>query len=197
MTELNPRRDAATLEAALSLEPANPRYAFYLAQSWREAGDLAKAVDAYERRASMGGWEEEVYCSLLEIGRLSVRLGKSQGTVIEAFLRAYEFRATRAEALCDLATYLREHGRNTAAYPFARTASETPRPADVLFVDESVYAWRALDEHAISAYWAGKPAEGLALNERLLALDSLPPRERARIEGNLAYCRERLGGSRA
>ncbi len=34
------RKDAAVLEEALKQEPGNARYAFYLAQSWRDAGDL-------------------------------------------------------------------------------------------------------------------------------------------------------------
>ena len=61
-------RDANTLEQALLQEPGNARYAFYLAQSYRDAGQLEKALAAYERRATMGGFEQEVYISLLAAG---------------------------------------------------------------------------------------------------------------------------------
>jgi len=64
------RKDAAILEDALRMEPKNARYAFYLAQSWRDAGELEKAISCYKRRARMGGWAEEVFVSLLEIGNL-------------------------------------------------------------------------------------------------------------------------------
>ncbi len=50
------RKDAAVLEAALASEPTNARFAYYLAQSLRHAGELEKAAAAYERRAGMGGW---------------------------------------------------------------------------------------------------------------------------------------------
>ena len=73
------RRDAEVLEAALAAEPKNARYAFYLAQSWRDAGELEKAIAAYEQRAQMGGWEEEVYFSLHEVAKLSAKLGKDDG----------------------------------------------------------------------------------------------------------------------
>jgi glycosyltransferase involved in cell wall biosynthesis len=190
------RKDAAVLEAALAAEPENARYAFYLAQSWRDAGELEKAIQVYERRAAMGGWEEEVYFSLHEIGKLSGRLGRDDALIIDAYVRAYERRPTRAEPLCNLAALLREHGRRVAAYPFARTAMEIPRPDDILFVDDSVYAWRALDEHAIAAYWAGHYKEGVASNQKLLSGRALPEKERARVQKNMAFCREKLGAGK-
>jgi len=48
-------KDIAVLESALRDEPDNARYAFYLAQSYRDAGQVAPAITAYERRAAMGG----------------------------------------------------------------------------------------------------------------------------------------------
>jgi hypothetical protein len=39
--------DAAMLEAALAFEPENARYAFYLAQSWFDAGQFDKALEGY------------------------------------------------------------------------------------------------------------------------------------------------------
>ena len=60
-------RDRALLKAELREHPDNERAMFYLAQTQRDLGTqtgdpraLAAARDLYERRASMGGWEEEV-----------------------------------------------------------------------------------------------------------------------------------------
>jgi hypothetical protein len=66
-------------------------------------------------------------------------------------------------------------------------------PDDILFIDDSVYAWRAKDEYAVAAYWVGRYGEALTVNEGLLAGGKLPPAERARVENNVAFCRERLG----
>jgi cytochrome c-type biogenesis protein CcmH/NrfG len=57
------QKDAELLEQALRQEPGNTRYAFYLAQSHYDAGDLERALEAYTRRAEMGGWEQEVFYS--------------------------------------------------------------------------------------------------------------------------------------
>ena len=186
------RNDAAILQAALALDPTNPNYAFYFAHCLRGAGEFKEAVVAYRYRASLGGAPDQIYFSLHEIAALSAKTVASHDEVRDAFLRAHEYRPTRAEALCNLAAYLRQAGMGADAYPFARMASAIPRPADALFIDESVYGWRALDEYAIAAYWAGDYAEGLAANQRLLASEMLPSSERERVTTNLAYCNDKV-----
>jgi glycosyltransferase involved in cell wall biosynthesis len=187
------QKDAATLEKALKAEPDNTRYAFYLAQSWRDAGEHAKAAAAYARRAAMGGWPEEVWYALYERARLADRLGEDDDTIIAHYMGAFETRPQRAEAPCDLARALRVRNRPAAAYPFARTASDIPRPKDILFLDDAVYTWRALDELGVAAYHAGLYREGLAANKRLLSGRELPQSERGRIRKNLEFCRKELG----
>jgi hypothetical protein len=65
-------------------------------------------------------------------------------------------------------------------------------PADILFVDDTVYAWRALDEHAVAAYWVGRYKEAMSINQRLLAGKALPPADRERVQKNMNFCREKL-----
>jgi glycosyltransferase involved in cell wall biosynthesis len=190
------RKDAEVLKKALRAEPDNARYAFYLAQSWRDAGEYAKAAAVYERRAAMGGWPEEVWYSLYERARIADRLGEDDDAVIAHYIRAFEARPQRAEALCELARSLRLRSRLAAAYPFARAASDIPRPNDILFIDDTVYTWRALDELGIAAYYAGLYREGVAANKRLLSGRVLPEGERARIKKNLELCRQELRGGR-
>lgn len=186
------RKDAAVLEAALAKDPSNARYAFYLANSWRDAGEPKKAAECYERRAAMGGFDEEVWTSLHQRARMAERLEENDAAVTAAYLRAFEHRPERAESLCELARCLRTRGRAAAAYPFARAASDIPKPNEILFVDESVYAWRALDELGVAAYHSKRYAEGLAACERLLRENVLPASEKARVEANLAFCRDKL-----
>jgi hypothetical protein len=60
-------RDARLLEEDLVRDPGNARSVFYLAQSYRDAGDLTRARDTYRQRVGLGGWEEDVWYSLHEI----------------------------------------------------------------------------------------------------------------------------------
>ncbi len=187
-------KDAAILEQGLKDEPGNLRYLFYLAQSYRDAQNLEKAIENYERRASLGGWEEEVYYSLFQVAVLKQRAKHDPDSIVGAYLKAYQFRPSRAEALVELAAYQRGAKAWALAELFARTALAIPFSGDVLFVDTAAHAWRALDELAIATYYLGKYEESAALNRRLLADGKLPPEQRARIEQNLAFSVKHLGG---
>lgn len=188
------RRDALVLEAALAREPDNARHAFYLAQSWRDAGEPVRALAAYEARARLGGFAEEVYCALLQAARLARALGHAPAEVIDRYLRAHDARPSRAEALVDLAGYLRETGtRWASAYLVAKRALELPRPDDVLFVETACHDWRALDEFAVAAFWTGRYEESRVACERLLQEGWLPVAQRARVEANLGFALRALG----
>ncbi len=186
-------RDVRTLEEALVHEPNNARYQYYLARSYRGADQWDLAIQAFKRRITMGGFDEEIFDSLHAIAQIHVQIDSDPQIVISSFLEAYEERPTRAEPLCWLAKYLREHKRFELARLFAARAAEIPRPpSDVLFVDESVYLWRSDDELAVSSYWTGNYDECAALCRELLASSDLPEKERARVTENLRFAEEKL-----
>jgi glycosyltransferase involved in cell wall biosynthesis len=179
--------DANLLIRGLREEPDNARYQFYLAQSWRDAGRLREAIDAYERRVAMGGWAEEVYYSKLQIGLLKERSGAPYADVVAAYLDACDCRPSRAEAPCELARYFRFHQRWILARHFAQIAASLPVPDDALFVERAVHDWRARDEWAIASYWCGDYAQCAALCRDLLASPHLPATERQRVQKNLEF----------
>ena len=181
------RKDAQLLEQALVEDPGNSRSVFYLAQSYRDAGMAEESLAAYLRRAELGGFEEEVWYSLFESARLMDHLGRPEAEVVEAYLRAYEYRPARAEALCSLARYLRLKGRNRAACLFAEKAAALPQPPDILFVDTAVYRWLAMDEFSVAAYWTGRVVESQRVCAHLLAGGILPEGERDRVQANLQF----------
>ena len=181
--------DANVLEQALRSEPDNARNQFYLAQSLRDAGEIARAIEAYHRRSQMAGWDEEVYCSLFEIARLLEHSDASHPEIVAAYLSAWNARPQRAEPMAELARLHRLRNEHALALLFARQAAELPQPNDLLYVDASVYAWRARDELSIASYWAGDRETAQALAEQLLQSPELPATERQRIESNLSFFR--------
>lgn len=190
-------KDAALLEDALHQEPGNTRYAFYLAQSWRDAGESDKARRAYLARAAMGGWAEEVWFSLYQAAVLADRLRHPAAEVQAAYLAAYQYRPARAEPLVALARWHNRRQEWAMAQLYARAAMGLPRPADLLFLDESAYRWGATDEAAVAAYWLGDYLESLRLSMRLLDGDLLPENERARVEANRDFAVRQLAVVRA
>ena len=181
--------DAAILEAALAKEPQHARYAYYLAQSLKDAGELERALAAFRHRAGMAGWDEEAWHARYQAAKLAERLARSPAEIQRAYLEAFNARPSRAEPLVELARWHRGRQEWGLALLFARAAVATPRPQDQLFVEDAVYVWRALDELSIAAWHAGARDEGRRAAERLVAERRFPPTERERIEKNLTWYR--------
>jgi hypothetical protein len=181
-------RDIAVLEKAVRDQPGNARNVFYLAQSHRDAGQLESSLHWYRQRVAMGGWAEEQWFAMLQVAVLLERTQADPSSVREAYLAAYAARPQRAEPLCELARYHRLRSEFALACLYARQAAALPRPAeDILFVDAQVYAWRALDELAVSAYYTPLRDAGRAALQQLLAQRLYPDGERARIEANRPF----------
>src|SRR5262249_32620065 len=96
------RNDAELFARTLETETdpfLRARYTFYLAQSYRDAGERERALEAFLQRAELGYWSEEIYMSLYAAAQLQQALGLPQEEVIATFLRASAAVPTRAEAL--------------------------------------------------------------------------------------------------
>lgn len=184
-TEEKYARDACTLEQALTSEPDNRRYAFYLAQSYRDAGQPRKALAAYERRAAMGGWDEEVWYARYQVARLSDQLRLPPERIVHRYLEAYQARPTRAEPLVGLARHYRESRQFALAHLFASRAISLKVPGDSLFVDIADYQWRAIDEFAVASYWIGDFRGCAKACEQLLKTSAVPLDHLPRIAENL------------
>lgn len=180
-------RDIVLLTDALKKEPDNARYWYYLAQSYRDSGRTADAVEAYARRAAMGGWEEEAWSAKLNQARCRKALHDHSGFV-SAALHAYGMRPNRAEPLYDLAYHYRNTGRSAPAAMFAETGMNIPWPEDILFVEDFPYQFGCREEMSISGHYCaplrgkGRDAcDGLALDRHA------PERVRDQARWNLFY----------
>lgn len=186
------QKDAAILEAALKDEPDNCRYVFYLGQTYFAMQNYALALQNYEKRVSMGGFDQEVFYSLLQIGRLKEALQMADEAIIASYKRAFQYRPTRAEPLYQLARYLRQKNKYAAGYDTAKSGLMMPLSNDVLFVDSWVYDYGLLLEFSVCAYWTGHYDECQAVCVRLLKKPNLPVDFRSVAEKNLALANSRL-----
>ena len=175
-------RDAQDLEAHLQQNPDDARSVFYCAQSYRDAGDHLAALRLYKRRASMGGWKEEVWYSHYQAGLIQGRSGQVD-EALASFLRAYDADPERAENLVAAASLARRKDLPHVAYSAATAATRLPEPERLLLLEPSAYRWRAHDECALAAFYTGRFAEALDRNRRLL--HSVPPSEVPRIQKNI------------
>lgn len=181
------KKDVYVLKKALEKEPNNHRYQFYLAQSYRDSGDIENAIIAYRERVNLGGWDEEVWYSKYQIAQLYARKKSDPAIIQHHYLSAYQFRPTRAEPLYALARYHRDRGENYLAYIYSQQAAILPFPSDLLFVEHNIYHWAALDELAVSASYADNLEKGKVAIAQLIRDKKYPESEHQRMIQNYNF----------
>jgi tetratricopeptide (TPR) repeat protein len=183
-------RDIRLLKAGLDREPDNGRYWFYLAQSYRDSGRKAEAVEAYAKRARMGGWAEEAWHAQLSQARCLLDLGDEAGFT-RAALAAFDRRPHRAEPLYDLARFHRERGQNQVAVMYAEAGLTIPYPAsDLLFIEDFVYRFGLREELSIAGFYSADPARrdnAFAVCDDLALDRSAPDHQRHLARSNLRF----------
>ncbi len=185
-------KDAEVLKAALKKEPDNSRYVFYLAQSYKDAGEPALALEQYQKRITMGGWEEEIFWSLYQIGMMQEKLEMPEEVVVESYDRAYKYRPSRLEALFQLVRYLRMKGNCREGYLAAQQGLPVEFPKDILFVQSWIYDYEFLLEFSVCAYWIEQYREAQLASLLILSKPNLPNHIKECVERNLNCCRARL-----
>lgn len=171
--------DLALLRREMGGAPTS-RSLFYFARTLSDLGRTEEAVTAYRERQKADGYAEEVFYSLLEIGRLS-------GDV-DALAQAMEMRPDRLEPLHAMVQLFREAGRYEAAATLLRGSVWCDvEPPEGLFIDRSVWDWRLLFEASIVDFYAGELDESRRACDRLLARDDLPSVYREAVERNRGF----------
>lgn len=192
------RRDALLLEQTLLEEPDNPRNQFYLAQSYRDAGDPELALRHYRRRVEMGGWSEEIWFSLYQIAQLKEKLDKPWPEVMQDYLAAYQYRPDRAGPLFRIGLHHQAKGEYAIAHLFFSRAMFIPYPATSrLFVERDVYDYLLPVEYAVAAYYVGDHAAAIETNNTLLCSGKLPPQTIDQVVRNRRFSLQALHPQRS
>lgn len=172
-------KDAELLLAEHEKDPENDRTVFYLAQSYRDGGNIPEAIKWYKKRIEMGKWKEEQCVSAMNLARLLQDKDWAW--------RAHEFNPKRNESLVWYASHCRSKNLFThELLALILYATTIQKPAEqVLFVESDMYDWRMWDELAVIAYHMGRKDIAKQAGARLLSENLFPPDQRARIENNM------------
>lgn len=184
-------KDALLLKQALKGDPLNKRTLFYLAQSYKDANEPELALKYYKKRTALGGWNQEVFWSLMQLGVLKETLKKSPNDVLNSYRKAYLYRPSRAEPLYRMATYYRGINDYLNGYRMAALGLTIPFSEDSLFVEKWIYDYGLLLEYSISAYWIEKYQEAYDASQKLLGMQ-IPANVRECVEKNLVWINEKL-----
>lgn len=161
-------RDVRLLSDAIVSEPDNTRYWFYLGNSYKNSGQLDKAIDAYKRRIELQGWEEEVFMSWLYMGECYEVL-KKNSDAMTAYLQGYNALPKRAETLYRASVLCRKLGLYHISKMFSTFGKKVSYPHGSLFVESSVYEYLFDEEVSIYGYYTGDKEEGKLACEKILS----------------------------
>jgi len=181
---INPNKsieDCKLLEKELVKDPNNLRNIFYLAQSYRDAGNDPKAIELYEKRAKMGGDHDEVFVSLFEIAKAKQKLKYPTFDIEVAYLKASYFSEKRAaESLYYLSRFFRIKENFNKSNCYAIEALKYKKPNSGLNIDFYCYKYKILDELAYSNYKLGNIEKSKKIYQKILSLD-IPESEKLRF----------------
>ena len=189
----NPRKkfwkNIKLLKEGLKEEPKNDRYMFYLAESYRDAGEKGKALEWYQKRIQQGGWEEETFWCMLQSAFLLRDLGLPPAVVIESFLAAHRFRPHRAESIYYLIEMYMAQKDYAKAYEQlqARTLMPQAQDKDSLFNMDWIENYGLLFQLSICSYYTGDYRQALQACDQLIARDDLPENWRRQAQENRAF----------
>jgi tetratricopeptide (TPR) repeat protein len=149
------KRDIELLIKGLEINPNNPRYLFYLANSYRDSNEYEKAIEIYIKRIQVGGWLQETWHSYYSIGNCYMKLNRYEPAVFY-WLEAYQIMPTRIENLYKIVNYYRRTERYALALLFYEVADkirlENP-PLNHLFLENDVYEHKLDYEIFILGYY--------------------------------------------
>lgn len=190
-------KDAQILEADLLTDPNNSRTMFYLAQSYRDANLLSEALDRYEKRVAMGGWNEEVFWSLYQIALIQERLNFPVNTVIASYYKAFDYRPIRAESLYRIASLHRRTGHPQHGLFIANLALKIAKPQDLIFVESWLYDYGLLFEYSLCAALSGLYQEAFNASLKLLSLPEVPAEMKRDVENNIQLIIQQMSAQTA
>jgi glycosyltransferase involved in cell wall biosynthesis len=200
---------AHTLEKYINTDRSDPRWIFYLSQSYHDSSvvkdnieeneeRLRRSLKYYKERTNRNdGYHEEIFYSQYRIGTIMIRLEEPWSLTHQELLKAYNLDPLRGEPIKAIIDYYMNMNEFNLAYIYSKFAKmnfhgKNPYPKRLLFVDETLYEWKFLEIHCAACFYCGKTEESRSgFNEILNILKNKPQyfteEDRKKIENNKKF----------
>ena len=167
---------AHTLEKYIAENRSDARWIFYTAQSYHDSScmkdnreeneeRLRRSLKYYRERVNrVDGYPEERYYSQLRIGSIMKMLEMPWEECLQELLKAYAMDPLRGESIKAIVDYYVGVNEWNLAYLYSKFLKvnfhgNNPYPKRLLFVDNSLYAWKILEMHSIICFYTGRSDE--------------------------------------
>lgn len=187
-------RDIKLLEQGLIDEPANHRYMFYLAQSYRDIREWDKAIHWYDMCSKTSSWDEEGWFAHYMIGWCMLCRKDDLLEIESVMLSAWIRRPWRIEPIFYLAKEYAQRKLWSQAYALFKICATTKFPQDdLLFITAALYEGASVDEFSITAFWVGEYQESITACDNLVKDDRYFQMHRERILSNKKLAEKNVG----
>lgn len=174
------------LEAENKTDQAHyARVCYYLAQSYRDAGMLDEALEAFAYRGTLQNtWEEERFYAMYQAGL--ILSDRDDAAYYNALMYAWGHMPHRCEYLYPIIKRLNKEGRFVEALELSQMALKRAQKREgALFRVDWVYEWGMLFEYTLCLFYTGNVQEALRQSQKLLFVDNLPDVIRGQIGKNI------------
>lgn len=148
-------RDIELLKRGLETTPNNPRYMFYLANSYRDSSQYVLAIETYAKRIQLNGWIQETWHSYYSMANCYFYMNQ-YANAIYYWLEAYQYMPTRIENLYRIVQLYRNEKKYALALTFYELAdrirAKNP-PHNHLFLENDIYEHKLDYEFSIIGYY--------------------------------------------
>ena len=149
-------RDITLLTQGIRNEPNNPRYYFYLANSYYDSCKYEKCIPIYISRIKLKGWIQEVWYSYYRIGLAYMNLNKPEEAIC-SWLTGYNSMPTRIENLYEIIKYYRlqeNYNLCNLFYNIAKQIIQSNKNIQQhLFLSYDVYLYKLDYEYSIFSFY--------------------------------------------
>lgn len=110
------KKDAILLRDYLKEHPKDSRSLFFLGITYERIGQLDLSLECFEKRVLMPESDQEVFFSVLSIGLIQMKQGKSPEVFLKTLEKAYCLNMTRPEPVYFIAKTFESQGKLSKAY---------------------------------------------------------------------------------
>lgn len=183
---------AYILEKYVIENNTDPRWLFYLAQSYHDAACIPNNKTENDRRLKMSmhyykerthrfdGYPEEIYYSQYRVAELMDILEYPWMETLLEYQKAFSIDPMRGESIYKIIEHYVSLNDYNIAYMYSKFAVDTfhnksPFPNKILFIDKPLYAWKFLRIYCICALNSGHKEDAIKRYKELMGILNINP----------------------
>ncbi len=136
------------------------RYAFYCAQSYKDAGNINKSIEWYEKVLTLNNWSQEKFYSCYQLGEL-YKFKNDHTNSLKYFTKSIDYDHERIEGIVNAVEYYYKHSQHSMVNMFYKNYKTYQKNLEnKLFLFEDKYNDKLEFFNSISSFYVNDRESG-------------------------------------